>query len=142
MTLIEAKVTVFNDALIKIGAHNYETSVNRAALTPNVTTTVFSGIGGNDIVSTVTKWTLETTGLQDWDTENAFSLFCERHAGETVSVDLYAAEGGNGRRFSIKIIPGVYGGTADEQLTTSITFTVVGQPVEIDEVGDVVIDEV
>jgi len=142
VSLIPAKVTVFNDALLKIDAHNYETSVDRAALTPNITSTDFDGIGGNTITTDVIKWTLETTGLQDWDTENSFSLFCERHVGEAVSVDLYAREGGKGRRFTIKIVPGVYGGTSNEQLKNAITFKVLGQPVEIDEVGDIVEDEV
>lgn len=121
---------VFNNALFKVAAHNYEKSVSRVLLTPIYPETEWSGIGGNTIAGIGTaQWTCEIDYPQDWATANSLAKYLFDNQGTTVVADLTPKAGGVGFRVNLVLKAGPIGGAVNEQLPASVSLKVSGQPV-------------
>jgi hypothetical protein len=129
MAVIAPVVVTLNNATVKVGTSNFETSISSVALVPTSTVNTFKGVGGNTIASNATpEWVANITFVQDFATAGSFSNMLLNNAGTDIVMDFYVKVGGPGYRATVRLVPGQIGGDVDDQLTASVTLAVSGQP--------------
>lgn len=138
MTTIAVQPFVLKNALLKIGADNYEKHVSQVELRPTVKAdkvtwvNITPDVPYSEAANPETTWDLVITYAQDWETADSLSQYLMDNAGTVKSVEL-APRAGTGRKtFTINatIVAGPIGGSAGAVAVGSVTLPCDGQPVE------------
>lgn len=122
---------VIRNALVKFGATDYSNQCSKARLVPDTPVQTMRTLVPDgqvvDVDSTV--WTLELSGLQDWET-GGLALFLNSNAGTLQSVTI-APVGTTGKKqatVSCRIVPVPFGGDQGEFAQFDVELAVQGQP--------------
>ena len=137
MTQIAVAPFVFKDALLKIGADNYEKHVSQAELRPDVKTeqhtwqSITPAGKFSEAGAPVTTWQLILSYAQDWETPNSLSEYLRANAGTVKSITLHPRAGVGKKTFTISatIVAGPIGGTGNNVATGTVTLACDGEPV-------------
>lgn len=140
MTVIAVKPTVLKDAILKVGADNYEAHVSTCQFDPNSSIVRWKGMTPAAVFTdaTTADWTCTLGYAQDWATASSLSSYLLANEGKTVSADFYPVRGGDGFRADLVVTPGSIGGPVDGVAAASVTLAVKGRPVRITSAGAVI----
>jgi hypothetical protein len=118
------------DAVLTLGADDYQAAVSSATLTPSSSIQSFKGLTPTAVWSAGTSatWTLELTYAQDWADETSLGAYLFDNEGSTVTFTLEPNAGGAGFSGSVIITPGAAGGAVDGYATATVSLGVVGKP--------------
>lgn len=129
MVAIAPVPILMNNAVLKVGADNYEKSVSTAKLTPVTPVAKFKGISGDTVQSAgKPAWTLTLTFAQDWLTVNSLSKYLNANAGTTKTIELTPSTGSTKATVTALIIDGDMGGDVDATTLATVVLEIVGQP--------------
>jgi hypothetical protein len=121
---------VLKDAIVKFGATTFTNQVTKARLVPDVNRETLRTLVPDGIVQDVTTtWTLELSGVQDWET-GGLAAYMNTNAGSTVTA-VIAPRTGSGKQqatVSVLIQPVDFGGEQGNWNTFDATLGVVGTP--------------
>jgi hypothetical protein len=133
MALITAAPFPLTDATLKVAANNYETSVSSVEFVPTVPSFSWKGMTPTAVFSFPgsASWVCNVSAIQDWETVDSLSSYLLDHAGETVEMDFYPQNGGQGFRATVTLVPGSIGGAIDTVPIISVSLQVQGTPERI-----------
>lgn len=134
MPTIAAPTTIVMRAcLLSIAADNYEKTIGKVTLTPNVPVAKYKGIDGTVIQDVgAAEWTLQLDYVQDHSTANSLTKYLLANAGQTKTIVLspYGSTTGKPKyTIDVTILPGPLGGDVDKPMTGSVALPCTGQPV-------------
>lgn len=129
MAQIAVVPIVIKDAIISIGADDYEKHVSSATFQPNVTQprVQWQGMSPtatlNDVGSPVVEWTLVLEYAQDWETANSLANYLLTNAATSKVVKVQPQRGVGKKTFTatVTIVPGPVGGKVNEVPTGTVT---------------------
>ena len=126
MTTVPVDPFVLKDALLKIGADNYEAAVSEVRFTPSSSTQTFKGIAPNSSKtdSSLASWTCTIAFAQDWDEPASLSNKLLADEGATVAAEFVPRNGAPGAtKFTanITLVAPEIGGAVDAFATSSVT---------------------
>jgi hypothetical protein len=102
------------DALVTIGATDYQMEVAAAAITPANTSVIWKGLAPAARYGAVgTEWTVELTVGQDYDLAESLSRYLLENAGTTVPVVIAPRASGQGYSVNATLAPATIGGTVE-----------------------------
>ena len=123
---------VIRDAVVKFAAVDYTNQCTRARLVPDTPIQVQRTLVPDGQVTDVdsTAWTLELSGLQDWET-GGLAAYLNTNKGTLVSVTIAPRKGVGKQQavISVRIMPPPFGGTQGEFAAFELEMPCDGQPV-------------
>lgn len=133
MANIAASPFVLKDAVLKVGADNYEASVSQVEFTPSTSTTTWAGLTPSAVFSAVgsSTWVVTFSGAQDWDDINSLSNYLLDNEGDTVVIDFHPVNGGAGFRATVTLVAPAIGGTVNGVPVFTVSLPVQGKPERI-----------
>ena len=122
---------VLKDALLKIGADNYEANVSAVEFVPSASSVPWKGLTPTASFTDMgsATWVCNLTFAQDWETTNSLSQYLLDHEGEQVEVEFRPVSGGAGFAATLVLTPGSIGGSVDSVAVSSVSLGVQGKPV-------------
>lgn len=123
---------VMRNCLVKFGATDFSNQCNKARLVPETPIQVMRTLVPDGAITDVdsTIWTLELSGLQDWET-GGFAAYCNTNNGSLIAVSI-APQNTTGKKMatiSARILPVPFGGDQGAFAQFDLTLPCVGQPV-------------
>lgn len=123
---------VIRNALVTFGATDFTNQCSKARLIPDTPIQTMRTLVPDGAVVDVdsTVWTLELSGLQDWET-GGFALYCNTNNGSLISV-VIAPQNTAGKKkatISARVLPVQFGGQQGEFAQFDLTLPCAGQPV-------------
>jgi hypothetical protein len=129
MPQIAVAPIVIKDAIVTIGADDYEKHVSSATFQPSVTQprVQWQGMSPtaslNDVGTPVVEWVLVLEYAQDWETLNSLSNYLLTNAGTSKVVKVQPQRGVGKKTFTatVTIVPGPVGGKVNEVPVGSVS---------------------
>lgn len=123
---------VIRNALIKFASTDFTNQCNKARLVPDTPIQTMRTLVPDGAITDVdsTVWTLELSGIQDWET-GGLALYLNTNNGTLVTVNL-APVNSTGKKtaaISARILPVPFGGDQGNFATFDLTLPCNGQPV-------------
>jgi len=133
MALITVTPIVLKNAVFKVAADNYESSVSSVEFQPSPTTSTWKGLAPTAQFTFAgnSTWVAAISFAQDWETEDSLSAYLFDHEGESIVVDFYPEAGGQGFRATVSIVAGSIGGAVDSVAVATVSLPVQGKPARI-----------
>jgi len=118
------------DVTLKVGADNFEATVNAVEFVPTTPTFNFTGLTPGAVYnfSGAPAWVANVGGAQDWTTATSLSNYLLANAGKSVVMDFAPIKGGKVFRATVTLVPTNIGGTVNTVPVFSVSFQVQGQP--------------
>lgn len=121
---------VLKDALVTFDATDFANQVSKVRLVPDVTQETMKTLVPDGIISDVTvTWTLELSGVQDWET-GGFARFLNDNSGDEVTAVIAPRTGTGKRQATVTVVaqPVEFGGEQGAFNTFDVTLLVNGTP--------------
>nr|WP_254069106.1 IPT/TIG domain-containing protein [Herbiconiux sp. VKM Ac-2851] len=131
VSVINLAPLVIKDAVLQIGADQFEKAVSNVTFTPSANAVTWAGIGGNSFTDTsVATWQVSISYVQDWDTAGSLSQYLFANEGATVA-GVFRPRSGSGPSFSVNLAltPGAIGGAGNATAEATVTLGLTGKPV-------------
>lgn len=135
MATIAAQPFVLKDALLKVGADNYEAHVSSVLFTPSSSGITWQGLTPASAFSDAGSptWTCTIEYAQDWKTANSLAQYLLANAGTQKVVEFRPQGTATGNPIftaTVVIVPGPIGGSVNTVQAASVTMGVIGVPVK------------
>lgn len=128
---VYAGAFVIKDALVKFGATDFTNQCTKARLVPDTPIQTLRTLVPDGQITDVDSaiWTLELTGVQDWET-GGLATYLNANAGSLVTVIIAPAKltGKKQATVSVRIVSVPFGGDQGAFPTIDVTLPVQGQP--------------
>ncbi|MGA1838463.1 IPT/TIG domain-containing protein [Herbiconiux sp. 11R-BC] len=130
MSIIQLTPLILKDAVLQIGADQYEKAISNVTFTPSANAITWSGVSGTFTDTSVATWTASISFVQDWDTAGSLSAYLFNNEGATVAA-VFRPRNGTGPSFSVNLIitPGAIGGAGNATAEATVTLGITGKPV-------------
>ena len=122
---------VIKNALVKFGGTDFSNQCTKARLVPDTPEQTLRTLVPDGVVTDTdsTVWTLELSGIQDWET-GGLAAFLNTNAGTLQNV-IVAPVAGTGKKqatVSVRVKPVDFGGDQGAWSTFDVSLMVQGQP--------------
>lgn len=133
-TITPAPMTLAN-ALLVVGADNYEKAVSAVLFEPTTGVLTWKGLTPDAVYTDVSnpEWTCKFGYAQDWETANSLAQYLLANSGQQKVVVFKPRGATTGKPIftaTVVIAPGPIGGDGNAILDGEVTLAVVGQPVK------------
>jgi hypothetical protein len=123
---------VIRNALVSFAATDFTNQCTKARLVPETPTQTLRTLVPDGAIVDVdsTVWTLELSGIQDWET-GGFAAYCNTNNGALVAVTI-APQNTTAKRkatISARVVPVPFGGDQGKFADFDLTLACNGQPV-------------
>lgn len=125
MAIIDSNPRVLRDAILKIGADNYEKHVSAVRFITTSSDVTWTSLSPDTVVtdSTPPTFQCQIDFVQDWETEDSLSRYLWNEQGTTKAVEFVPLRGSGNFMVTanLRIKPGSIGGAVGEFATDSVT---------------------
>lgn len=122
---------VIRDALVKFGASEYGNQVSKARLVPERNVQTMRTLVPDGTLTDVdsASWTLELSGVQDWEDGGLADYFKDNAGSLVTAVIAPANDTGNVQAtVEVRVFEVPFGGESGQWATFEVTFPVQGEP--------------